>query len=359
MRAHLGLDPEQRAVVSGHQPIFFHCGILARFIAARRAADAMGATLVHLVIDHDMPGTGVEYPRGEGLSLSVGVAKYEGVTDSGSMRDQGRIRMEVPSEAPRGVAVMSEALEAAPGASAADQVAAATDALMAPWARVDATVCAHDLLASPLGAAMVEKMHSDGDRCRDAWNESVASVVDCGVSPLDDGELPLWHGPANDRRGDWEDLRPRAMVTTLLARIGLGDLFVHGLGGCRYDVAMESWSEKWLGVAPAPAVLATASMRLPLLPPDWRAQMRRSFSDPEGGAPGPHKQELLDVIDAAAPGSAARRGAFDALQGWLAQQGMPVGGDQLGAAWSIATRRDWSFALHDHDAIDVLSNEIC
>ena len=36
-------------------------------------------------------------------------------------------------------------------------------------------------------------------------------------------------------------LRTRALTTTLFARYVLGDLFVHGIGGAKYDELGDDW----------------------------------------------------------------------------------------------------------------------
>ena len=50
--AFFGIDPLDKIIVVGHQPVFFHPGILAKFIAASEVAKTCNAKLVHLVVDH-------------------------------------------------------------------------------------------------------------------------------------------------------------------------------------------------------------------------------------------------------------------------------------------------------------------
>jgi hypothetical protein len=59
-------------------------------------------------------------------------------------------------------------------------------------------------------------------------------------------------------------LRPRALSTTLFARLGLADLFVHGIGGARYDEITDRLIQSFFD-APVPEFLTlTATLRLPL-----------------------------------------------------------------------------------------------
>jgi hypothetical protein len=59
-------------------------------------------------------------------------------------------------------------------------------------------------------------------------------------------------------------LRTRALITTLWARLALSDLFIHGIGGAKYDQLTDRILERFFGVD-APAYLtATATLRLPI-----------------------------------------------------------------------------------------------
>ena len=59
-------------------------------------------------------------------------------------------------------------------------------------------------------------------------------------------------------------VRPRALTLTLFARVFLGDLFIHGLGGAIYDKVTEEIIRSYYGVEPPQAVMATGTMLLPL-----------------------------------------------------------------------------------------------
>jgi hypothetical protein len=59
-------------------------------------------------------------------------------------------------------------------------------------------------------------------------------------------------------------LRTRALTTTLLARLGLADLFIHGLGGAKYDEMTDALMTRFFGIAPPAFVTVTATAHLPL-----------------------------------------------------------------------------------------------
>ena len=61
-------------------------------------------------------------------------------------------------------------------------------------------------------------------------------------------------------------LRTRALTTTLFARVFLADLFVHGIGGAKYDEMTDRLIAKLYGL-PAPTFLTlTTTVHLPLVP---------------------------------------------------------------------------------------------
>jgi hypothetical protein len=57
-------------------------------------------------------------------------------------------------------------------------------------------------------------------------------------------------------------LRPRALLTTMFARLFLGDLFVHGIGGAIYDQLTDAIITRWLAVPPPHFLAATATVQL-------------------------------------------------------------------------------------------------
>lgn len=96
-------------------------------------------------------------------------------------------------------------------------------------------------------------------------------------------ELPLTvdsHGAAAvERLGALEDegvkIRSRALTTTLWARLALSDLFLHGIGGAKYDEVTDRLFERFLGVHPPGLMVASGTLLLPVpAPPASVAQQR-------------------------------------------------------------------------------------
>lgn len=57
-------------------------------------------------------------------------------------------------------------------------------------------------------------------------------------------------------------LRPRALITTMFARLFLGDVFFHGIGGAKYDQLTDVIIERFFGVEPPAFVVLTATAQL-------------------------------------------------------------------------------------------------
>ncbi len=62
-------------------------------------------------------------------------------------------------------------------------------------------------------------------------------------------------------------LRTRALTTTMFSRFLLGDLFIHGIGGAKYDELGDVISRRFFGIAP-PAFLTVSLTLWPGLSPE-------------------------------------------------------------------------------------------
>lgn len=350
---------------AGHQPGFWHPGILAKFIHARRLAGDGGA-VVHLVVDHDEVDPAVvevpilvplehgarlgrakirlgpPAPRGAALRQPSFEPWGADAGDGTAAREHARSRI------PGSIALESVAqgLERA-GAelanarnqpNAAMQVAAATTALMQPWVGAVELLPTSRLLRTTVGDAFIESMRRDPARCIEAFNEALR--LDARAARAlrrdDDPELPLWTLDASGRRRRVrvselraavppDPLLPTAFLLSAIMRLAVCDRFVHGLGARRYERVTEAWFRAWLGTALPPCDFASATCTLPLdeLAGDLRearseADHRRAWWDPESldataiaapHGPGDAKRRALAEIAGLPRGSPQRRDA--------------------------------------------------
>jgi hypothetical protein len=69
----------------------------------------------------------------------------------------------------------------------------------------------------------------------------------------------------------WLRLRPRALLTTMFARLFLGDLFIHGIGGAAYDGLTDVLIRRFFGHDPPGFMVVTATAKLPIARHSFRA----------------------------------------------------------------------------------------
>lgn len=58
-------------------------------------------------------------------------------------------------------------------------------------------------------------------------------------------------------------IRPRALLTTMYARLVLSDLFLHGIGGGKYDQLGDRIAERFFGITPPEFMVVSATVQLP------------------------------------------------------------------------------------------------
>ena len=131
-----------------------------------------------------------------------------------------------------------------------------------------------------------------------------------------------WRSPRNEdvarsieRLGAWHAqgvrLRPRALVTTMFARLVLSDIFIHGIGGAKYDQLTDAIVRRFFGVEPLEYVVATATLKLPL--------PRRSIEQADVARIDQMLRELRYHPELYVDGDAAARQLVAEKRRWIAQ----------------------------------------
>jgi len=100
-------------------------------------------------------------------------------------------------------------------------------------------------------------------------------------------------------------VRTRALTTTLFSRLCFADLFVHGIGGGKYDELTDAIIERHFGVHPPSFLVLTGTLRLPFpgypaTPDDERAAwrlVRDIHWNPQRHMP-PDAEDWQDMVDA-------------------------------------------------------------
>jgi hypothetical protein len=338
---------DQPIIVIGHQPEFIHAGVWAKHVVADRLARVLGGKAINLVVDNDSPkGAALRIPVVDQAGASLRTVRFPN-PPPGQAYEQlprlvpgeiDRLRGEVRK-------AMGERFAASPMTDFCDGLVGARDA--ADWVDqmiagrrgaerpfgVELTdVRVSRAWWSPLLADLL--LHAD--KFADAYNRALAWYrgefrVRGSNRPIpdlarrgDETELPIWAYRTNEprrrlyvarrgqdrvlaaeresiatltasdlrscddlvgllaKRGGWR-IRPRALTLTIWARLFLADLFIHGIGGAKYDRISDRIIADYFGLAPPE--MACASATLHVLPRDGAADaesvadLRRAIRD--------------------------------------------------------------------------------
>lgn len=410
-RRELGLPDDRPIIMSGHQAQIWHPGILAKLLALSAAAEFADAAAAWIVVDHD---------DNDPFSIRApifGAADRLAVTTFSPERPAPAApACRQPTWMPPGVwSPPVGAQPAAPGVlsglesirsalasharstDAAAQVTEAAFQLARPYGAKPIVIMATSLSRTAYFSDLVSQMRRDPARCAEAHNRAVRQFPKDRIAPLTaDGasiELPLWSigpEPGSPRRKVFaadldsipvERLAPRALLLTGLLRMAGCELFIHGLGGERYDRITERWLADWLGRALAPTSMVTATLRL-RVPGDWppdasiaRASWtaHRARHDPamlDDADRAQAKQSFLEQIRSAPRRSRERAALFARLHDLLhesehAHAESLSGLDRAAAAMrarateaAIAGDRTWPFPLYEPEQLAELGETI-
>ena len=181
-------------------------------------------------------------------------------------------------------------------------LAAADGAVELPlWVWRDDDPARRRVFARPAGRDRVALTDGSRDFCEFPLTEHMDAC--CAVEEL--RKLPA--------RG--VRLRTRALATTMFARLCLGDLFLHGIGGAKYDEVTDGLVRRFFGTRPPAYGTVSATVHLP-------------FAEPFGADPaavGRLEGELRDLRfnpdrQLPAPAPAAAEPLIDRKQALIAEQ---------------------------------------
>lgn len=408
-RASLGLPTDRPIVMTGHQAEFWHAGILAKLLAAEVFARSIGAAVAWFVVDQDDNDAGaVRYPakgregRIERALWRAGARAADGIA-TGSQPP-------LPADAPvsaepalpcvaDGLWRIRDAVRGAKGeASAARQITRANLSLFSSHLAPAVVVYASDLGATDAFARFVQRLGNESSESCEAYNRAAKAHPRARIRPLRHDalrgwELPLWRLAfgrtrqavyARELQGeDIRSLAPRALLATGLMRLAACDLFIHGIGGTKYDQATDAWLQAWLGERPgARSTMVTATVRLPFQTGDTvdpasvsaaRMLVHRARHHPAllgDAAAQREKESLLSAMASVPRKSSARAALYRQMHERLAESRhrhesrlSALRADASAQAARLAEARiiydrTWSAPLHPPETIDHLANDV-
>lgn len=380
-RSELGLPSDCPIIMTGHQPGFWHPGILAKYIAADRLAKVVGGAAAAVIVDHD-----AKRPTTIDVPMQLQDGRW------------GETEFDVLAEptAPGPFQVQrTAALAALRGEAGPIEVRTA----MANAKRLGRYFACEQfsagaMLETTFGLQLLARMVTDSKAMARAYNDAVRTH-NAGIAPLaiDDAriELPLWWiAPSGERRRAWAGesldampgwrLAPRALLLTSILRMAGCELFVHGIGGGVYDRASSAWIGAWLGRSLAPMVVVSADVTMPIEFTGtrleeiertvWLAHHARHDPSAIGDTAGAEAKRAMLHKLASTNDRAERRRLYEELHAMLAAHRSRHGDAlfaieraateqraQAGQA-RIAQRRDWPAILYPVAAMDDLAARI-
>lgn len=406
-RRSMGLRVDMPILMTGHQPSLWHCGILAKFLAAWLHGGHRSFFSSWLVVDQD--------------ELKPSVFEYPARLTDGSLvqatmdLDQGMI----PDWLPPAAGSVREGLERVLGlwrayggkATPARRMARVMADLLTGIGLKAPIVFATDLAKTEYFQRWVDAMVADARGCVEAYNAAAAAHASAGIRALemvgDRVELPLWlMNPSGVGRArvmsdqidglDRSRLAPRALLQTAVLRAGACELFIHGTGGAGgeegegYDLVMEDWLRSWRPESlhediesMAPMAMVTATRYLPLPGGEElvtaaqaeraRQAARRARHDPwlvGDAAEGQRKRAFVDQLARRDTTRVERAGEFRAmhemLAGYRAERAVELAAlDEKAAAMTrlageaaIRFDRTWPWPLFPKEAIERLQGDV-
>ena len=318
---------DRAVIVTGHQPDFFHAGVWAKQVIAARLAEAVNGVAVNLVVDNDAPAqTAIDVPSVHHEGVRIEAINYAHWPAGAAFEDipaadtdaavtlAGMVRHALGDER-FAASVLPDFFDTYSVAASrwVDQVVAARRA-------VDDKLGIHvvDRAVSTVWCGpLMGELILNARRFAVAYNEALAEYrtrfdVRQPTRPLPDlgidderCELAMWaYRPGQARRrmfvsdtlralelfagderiarlnvdriSDWKALcceleqtspwrvRPRALTLTLWARLFLADLFIHGIGGAKYDRITDDIIRRYFRVEPPAMACVSATLRLNL-----------------------------------------------------------------------------------------------
>lgn len=282
-QARMELACDGPVIVTGHQPELFHPGVWVKNFAACGLARKLAGSAINLIVDTDaVKSTRIVVPRlgppvkVEHLAFDdVSGASYETHTIRNHDRFASlpeRLKLEVHDWpfTPIGLDVWGRAGDAPRLGDRLSQMRINCERTWGCENR-ELAVSTMSRLASFHEFARI--LARDAERFRNVYNRAIRAyrVVhrirsrNHPAPELAPDELPFWAGAERKRAFGPipQDVRPRALTLTMYARLILGDFFIHGLGGGKYDEVTDDIIREFFGIEPPSFQILTATLRLP------------------------------------------------------------------------------------------------
>lgn len=314
-------------IACGHQPAYVHPGVWAKDVVVRHMAHQLGTLGIHLVADNDaLHSSAIQVPSIQPETL-LSLSQVElGPAPTGAAYESqpACTKPEIENAYQDLNKLLAERFEESTIGDFLDGLRQGTDAgdlvqqYLKARTKIDTPLSANlqqVRISQAFGGPFVADLLLNPDRFVQAYNDALDEYrrqqnVRSQQRPLPDLghvngriETALWIYRPLDRRQrlwvshDGDDIhlyadqthigtlsanalrndsettlaslrpwviRPRALTLTLWARLLVCDLFVHGIGGAKYDRITDGILQRYYQCEPTPFACVSATLRLPL-----------------------------------------------------------------------------------------------
>ncbi len=344
----VGCD-DRPIIVTGHQPTFIHPGVWAKHVVSMRLAEALDGIAFNLVVDSDAPqGATLGVPSIEGSRTELRNVRYADLRTGFTYEQLVRrtpeeiIRFEREVHEAMGKRYEQSQMPAFIEAlSAVDSMGDGTDQTVTARRTIEKAfeVTVDERRVSRLWwTPLLLDMVRHAERFSQSYNNALQwyrkkFAVRGSQRPIPDltargaeWELPVWAYRSGEARrrlfvgqagsrlrvladrdevgvfalddfsaidelisplggsAEWR-LRPRALTLTIWARLFLADLFIHGIGGAKYDRISDAIIANYFGITPPEMACVSATLHLELPRTETTSEtircLRRSLRDLE------------------------------------------------------------------------------
>jgi hypothetical protein len=398
-----GLSPAAPLVLAGHQPELSHPGVWVKHFALNGLARQLGGVALSLVADTDtLKSTALRLPTWDRFepgrvrlqSLPFDKFEAEAPYETREVHDPELFRTFADRAAPLWAnwgyePLLPRAWERVarhPAATIGERFAAVRRSFERDWGCHNLELPVSRLARTDAFGRFADHLLADRDRFRTVYNAAVGAYrrshrlrsVNHPVPDLAPGEAPFWGGPDPAGRRTRivsridAQTRPRALTLTLFCRLCLGDFFLHGIGGGKYDEVTDALIRDYFGVEPPGYGVLSATLHLPL--PGFPAtgetvnrlhrRERDLWWNPQRhGGEGPAADRKAELIRSEPAGREERRAWFrelrdatERLQPFVRDEHAAVIGKlEIArlevAANAILRRRDFAWVLYPEEAV--------
>ena len=274
-------------LIAGHQPELSHPGVWVKNFALNGLAKRIGGIALNLIVDNDtLKSSSLHLPvfqSRDPASVHRESVKFDQL-ETQTYEDRVVIDAEMFRTFPERVARLTANWGFDPLLSKVWQEGRNIGEAFTRMRRERERAWGCDNLELPVSRLsqtesfrrFAQRILDDLPRFRAAYNAAIWAYRQVNrirsanhpAPELEPHEAPFWDVSTRGRRrpatASTLALRPRALTLTLFARLALGDFFIHGIGGGKYDEVTDTIIRDYFSIDPPAYQVLSATLHLPL-----------------------------------------------------------------------------------------------